>query len=137
MARAVEPATLPIPSWLRHRVKVWLRRAGLETQWDIAVQFKAKVIEGRVACAAITRVIPGYNTATITFSKVEYDSMSGEEVDRLICHELHHLVMARVNDTIDDMVGMGHVAKVVNRELERVADQFAITLTRAYKRKKD
>lgn len=136
MGRSAESATLSVPKWLQNRVQLWLKRSGLAEHWQVTILFKQKVYD-RGECAAVTQITPGYNTAVIVFSKSEYDDASEYEVDLLICHELFHLVAARICEELEAKVGLAAVYKAVDKEIERAADVFAIMLVKAYRRKKE
>lgn len=136
MGRAADNV-LSTPRWLTRRVALWQHRAGLD-DWQIVVVFKQSVRKNGSWCKATTEWAAGYRAATMTFAKGHYDGMSAREVDALICHELFHLISARCDDTMQEYIGSeSRVNHVFVKEMESVADHFAILLTRAYRRKRE
>lgn len=135
MAAGVNDA-LPVPAWLRSRVTVWQRRLKLD-DWALRLLYKQRLRHKGTAAAAVTNWSPGYHEAVIEFAKDAYDEASAAEVDRCIVHELFHLVAAPLDDRLSDYVGTARVYDVYSRELETIADRFAILVTQAYHRKRN
>lgn len=134
MGHAAAAATLRPPKWLSQRVRIWERRLGLDSIWSVTIEFKSKL---KGAKAQITWA-QGYQTATLEVSQLEYEKMSETEVDVLLCHELYHLTTARCHDALEEAVGRDTIVyNLWAKEEERCADQFAILLTRIYRRKRE
>lgn len=126
------------PLWLVRRVKLWMRRAGLDRIWGVTIHFQDRVTIAGVRCKAATEWANGYQTADLYIAKWYYDEVDCTTMDHLICHELDHLVRARIEDVLKEHVGDDTVVhKAYTKEAERAADMFAKIMVRAYARKAD
>lgn len=130
-----EAGSLPVPKWLRNRFGVWLRRNGLADIWDVELSMWPTLDRGKVA--ARTQWPSGYGRATCAFSKANYDASTEKEMDLVINHEQYHLLIAREDDRLIDMIGFeSAVYKAIAVEQERHADHFAMIMVRAYSRRR-
>lgn len=136
MARAAAPV-ISVPVWLKRRVALWQRRLNLN-EWHIRIIMLANNKSDSKGGAQIawTTWARGYTDAKIEFSAENYNSVSPALVDRMIVHELYHLVASREDDALEDMVGTGVVYKAYVKEQERIAEAFAYMMVKAYQRKR-
>lgn len=130
-------SSLPVPKWLKLRVTTWARRMGLAQTWHITVIMRERLKVDGKACKAVTEWAEGYQTATISFDLTTYNDFDERTLDVLICHELAHLIHAREDDTLSEMVGRKAVYRAYAKEAERAADMYAVSFVRAYARKKE
>jgi hypothetical protein len=126
-----------LPRWLKQRVATWMRRMGIDKEWNVTLHFQDRVSDGGPAISACTTWAEGYQSADIYFAKPYYDKMSEHDFDVLVCHELYHLVHAREDDQLSDDIGREHVYKRYAKEAERAADKFANMFVRAYSRRRE
>lgn len=127
---------VPVPSWLKRRVSLWARRAGLDKSWHITVSMVDRLRLDGKSCKATTVWTEGYQTAEITFDLATYNTFDEPSLDVLICHELDHLIQARADDLLAEQIGREAVYKAFSKEAERAADFFAIAFVRAFSRKR-
>jgi len=79
----------------------------------------------------------GYQQAVISFDLTFYNAATPREMDLLITHELYHLMAAREDDRMEDLIGgESHVYKGYSKEQELIADTFSHAMVKAYARKK-
>ena len=64
-----------------------------------------------------------------------YSTWSEDELDYIICHELFHLITARIDDTIERYIGPGEVYRAYGRVDEAAADSFAGIMIQAYRKR--
>lgn len=117
---------------------VWQRRLNLD-MWRIKIVMipKGKDDKKGGEQIATTHWARGYADATMEFSAAHYDKSAPALVDRMIVHELYHLVASREDDTMEKMVGTtGTVYRAYTDEQELIAEAFAHMMVKAYQRKR-
>jgi len=127
---------LAVPRWLKQRTAIWVRR--IVPDWQVILHFQDRVTVEGTRCKATADWAEGYQTAEVYVAKWYYEEANERELDRLICHELYHLVHAQEEDAMRELVGDSSlVYKAYNKQSERAADKFAIIVVRAYARKRE
>lgn len=126
------------PQWLVRHLKLWMNRTGLDRTWVVVMHFQDRVTVDGTRCKAVIDWAEGYQTADLYIAKWFYDEADGPTMDHLLLHELDHLILARVEDTLKEHIGPDTVVhKAYTKEAERAGDVFAKILIRAYARKAD
>jgi hypothetical protein len=120
-----------VPQLLVQRVSLWQKRSKLDA-WEIEIEF-----EPLGKRDAVARWPDHANRATIAFNSTTYSEWTDEKVNLIICHELYHVLTARVDDVINDYIGrVGSVYRAYSKADEAAADSFATAFVSAYRRKR-
>ncbi len=116
---------------LRKLVDLWATRMGL-TSWRIDVNFKTLPKN----TLAHTIWADGYQTGEICIDDDKVSQLDNRSQEAIVIHELFHLCLAHLDDTLSDYCGQGSVYKAADKQCEILCDATAQMLQRAYRRKR-
>ena len=112
----------------------WIPRLSL-TAWDITWELVDELKDDQNASARITPMFP-YQRAHIRFVRKAIDSAGIDaELEIFVIHELNHLLIAPLWETIDFYLGESKVANELHANIETLMDVMAMTFQTCWNQK--
>lgn len=105
----------------------WIKQLGLKGAWDITFYFVPDIDEQKIFAQVNKQ--PPYRKATIKFSRWAIDNALARELERVVIHELMHIVVDPLNAVARTYFDeSGEVGNSLSDAIETVADHVTEVL---------